>query len=67
MTKVDITVAGHTIIIEADESLDVVSYLALDLYRQTSDTTKRLTVGFAPGAAQVERGDWCDEMEIHCG
>ncbi|WP_416902744.1 hypothetical protein [Micromonospora echinospora] len=37
MTKVDITTAGHTIIVEADGPLDQVAAKALELWRETRD------------------------------
>lgn len=52
--KVDITVAGHTVIVEAAEPLDVVAAKALDLFRQTADDARRAPAGFAAGHAHVE-------------
>ena len=50
MTKVDITVAGHIVIVEADEPLEVVAAKALELFRETerSDITKAMgAAGFS--------------------
>ncbi|MEV5765320.1 hypothetical protein AB0L34_12215 [Micromonospora sp. NPDC052213] len=52
--KVDITVAGHTVIVEAAEPLDVVATKALDLFRQTSEDARRSPVGFGAPPAHVE-------------
>lgn len=49
MTKVDITVAGHIVIVEADEPLEAVAAKALELFRatETSDIVKSMgTTGF---------------------
>ncbi len=66
MTKVDITVAGHTIIVEADADLDAVAAKALELYWATHDAN-RPAIGFgshlagaferAGGPAYVARPD----------
>lgn len=37
MTKVDITTAGHTVIVEADATLDEVAAKALELWQATRD------------------------------
>ena len=37
MTKVDITTAGHTVIVESDEDLNTVAAKALQLWRDTRD------------------------------
>jgi hypothetical protein len=50
MTKVDITVAGHIVIVEADEPLDTVAAKALELFRatETSEITKTMSAtGFS--------------------
>ncbi|MEU4777479.1 hypothetical protein [Micromonospora sp. NPDC023633] len=52
--KVDITVAGHTVTVEAAEPLDVVAAKALDLFRQTAEYARRAPVGFAAAPAHVE-------------
>ncbi|MFY1658563.1 hypothetical protein [Micromonospora sp. WMMD1274] len=52
--KVDITVAGHTVIVEATETLDVVAAKALDLFRQTTDEARRSPTGFTAPPAHVE-------------
>ncbi len=53
--KVDITVAGHTVIVEASEPLDVVAAKALDLFEKTAGYARRSPVGFAAGFANVDR------------
>jgi hypothetical protein len=64
MTKVDITVAGHIIIVEADEPLEAVAAKALELFRatETSDIVKSMgATGFSAervgGTAYVAESD----------
>lgn len=52
--KVDLTVAGHTVIVEAAEPLDVVAAKALDLFRETAGYARRSPVGFTAQPAHVE-------------
>ncbi|SCL16391.1 hypothetical protein GA0074692_6878 [Micromonospora pallida] len=52
--KVDVTVAGHTVIVEAAEPLDVVAAKALDLFRETAGYARSSPVGFAAPPAHVE-------------
>ena len=55
--KVEITIAGHTIVVESSESLrDVVDY-AYTLYEATAERAKGIPLGFATGIAQVERAE----------
>lgn len=55
LNKVEITVAGHTVLIESGDPLeDVVGY-ALGVYEQTRLEAKRIPLGFDVGVAQVER------------
>jgi hypothetical protein len=54
-TKVEITVAGHTVTVESVASIEQVSAAALDLYRKTKLAAKKIPFGFDLGAAQVER------------
>lgn len=56
-TKVDLTVAGHQVIIEAAEPLDVVAAKALELFRATEDAARRIPVGFAATGSHVERAE----------
>jgi hypothetical protein len=56
-TKVEITVGGHTIIIESAEPLaDVVGY-AYELHQRTSDAAKKIPMGFDVGGGQFERAE----------
>lgn len=57
ITEVEITVAGHTIIVKSAAALDEVAAKALGLYEQTKIDGKRIPVGFDNTAAQVERAD----------
>lgn len=59
LNKVEITVAGHTVIVEsADPLADVIGY-ALGAYEQTRLEAKAIPFGFDIGIAQVERApDW---------
>lgn len=64
MTKVDITVAGHIVIVEADEPLDAVAAKALELFRatETSDIVRSMgATGFtterASGPEYVAESD----------
>lgn len=45
MTKVDITTAGHTVVVDADEPLDMVAAKALELWRDTRDPAIRSGYG----------------------
>lgn len=56
-TKVDITVAGHTVIVESAEPLDVVAAKALELFRATEDAARRIPVGFAATGGTAERAE----------
>lgn len=55
MARVEITTAGHSIILESEDDLDVVSALALDLWRQTRDP--KLDRGFGVTGLVLERSD----------
>ncbi|SCL43310.1 hypothetical protein GA0074692_6814 [Micromonospora pallida] len=46
--------AGHTVIVEAAEPLDVVAAKALDLFRETAGYARSSPVGFAAPPAHVE-------------
>ncbi|MCX4470468.1 hypothetical protein OOK41_09130 [Micromonospora sp. NBC_01655] len=58
MTKVDITTAGHTIIVESDDDLDTVAAKALDLWRATRDP--RLDRAAGPSGFHIERAEPTD-------
>ncbi|HEX2419712.1 MAG TPA: hypothetical protein VHJ83_16560 [Micromonosporaceae bacterium] len=56
MVKVDITTAGHTIIVESDkDDLETVAAKALDLYRETRDP--KLDRAYATTGFHAERSD----------
>jgi hypothetical protein len=55
VTKVEISVAGHQVIVEAEEALDVVAARALALYRQTGDPL--MTRGYPVTGCTGERAD----------
>lgn len=56
MTKVDITTAGHTVIVEVDGGdLNEVSAKALELWQATRDP--KLDKAYAPSGFQMERSD----------
>ena len=65
MTKVDITTAGHTIIIEADEPLDTVAARALDLWRQTQFGTG--PHGTTSGQYETNSDTYADEHDTTLG
>lgn len=55
LNKIEITVAGHSVVIEsADPLADVIGY-ALGVYEQTRLEARRIPLGFDVGVAQVER------------
>jgi hypothetical protein len=56
VTKVDITTAGHTVIVESDQAdLDTVAAKALELWRSTRDP--KLDQAQAAAGFQAERAD----------
>lgn len=65
-TKVDITVAGHQVIVEAPEPLDIVAAKALELFRATEDSARRSPIGFGTTGVHVERAEpeYCDELRV---
>lgn len=55
--KVEITVGGHTIVVESTDPLaDVVGY-ALGIYDQTKDAAKKIPFGFDATGGQFERAE----------
>jgi hypothetical protein len=56
VTKVDITTAGHTIIVEADEPLADVAAKALDLWRETRDPKIDRAYGSTGFQAEIAPG-----------
>lgn len=57
MTKVVIAVAGHSVEIEADETLTTVAAKALYLYTKTAADAERSTIGFAPPPPVIDRAE----------
>jgi hypothetical protein len=56
VTKVDITTAGHTVIVEIDGgNLDEVAAKALELWKATRDP--RLDKAYSPSGFQMERSN----------
>jgi hypothetical protein len=55
MTKVDITTAGHTIIIECDGDLGTVAAKALELWRETRDP--KIDKSYGTTGFSTERSD----------
>ena len=52
-TRVEITVAGHTVICEAPEPLEAVAAKALQLFQTTAGAASRLPMGFDSGSTGV--------------
>jgi hypothetical protein len=52
MTKVDITTAGHTIIVDSDDPLDTVAAKALELWNATRDPALNRAYGTTGFAAE---------------
>jgi hypothetical protein len=48
-------VAGHTVIVESPDPLDVVAGKALELFRATEANARRIPTGFAASGGQAER------------
>lgn len=63
MTKVGITVAGHNVIVEADEQLDVVAAKALELFRATADPSS--VKGYSATGFTAERASTTEYMPEH--
>lgn len=53
--KVDITVAGHVVVVDSDEALDVVAACAMRLFQWSAGYAKGSTVGYALPGPTVER------------
>ncbi len=56
-SKVEITVGGHTVVVESAEPLSEVVGYALGIYDQTKDAAKRLPFGFDVSGGQFERAE----------
>jgi hypothetical protein len=56
MAKVEITVAGHQIVVEADATLDELADKALHLFRETSGVAKQ-AIGFGTNGSTTERSE----------
>jgi len=57
LTKVDLTVAGHIVIVEADEPLDVVAAKALELFEATE--RRDMVKGMSATGFSMERAPDC--------
>jgi hypothetical protein len=55
--KVEITVAGHTVVVESTEPLEDVVGWAMGIFEQTADAARRSPLGFDVGVAHVERAE----------
>jgi len=53
--KIDLTVAGHTVIVDSDADLEVVEATAKRLFEWTSNFARRSTVGYSVPAPETER------------
>jgi len=54
MTKVVLTVAGHSVEIEAEETLAYCEMTAMDLWRRTSPAAERSGIGFGATTGSYE-------------
>ncbi|MEU4221979.1 hypothetical protein [Actinoplanes sp. NPDC026623] len=63
LTKVDITIAGHMVIVEAHRPMEDVAALAYDLIRRTAEYARRLPVGFDTGPAATQLADGSSSAE----
>ncbi len=55
--KVEITIGGHTVIVESADSLDNVVGWALAIHDHTRDAAKKLQFGFDATGGQFERAE----------
>lgn len=55
--KVEITIGGHTVIVESADSLDNVVGWALAIHDHTSDAAKKIPFGFDVSGGQFERAE----------
>lgn len=53
--KIDITVAGHVVVVDSDASLAEVEATAMRLFEWSADYAKRAPFGFAIPPPNVER------------
>lgn len=53
-SKVELTVAGHTVALEGPEPTMELAVLAMHLLKESSGYAQRSTVGFAPGPADLQ-------------
>lgn len=56
-SRVNIEVGGHSVSVEAQGSLNYVSSVALDLFRNTADDAKKLPFGFDATNGEFERAE----------
>jgi hypothetical protein len=57
LTKVDITIAGHTVVVEAHRPMEAVARQALELIRRTAGDARRMPAGFDVGHADTQISD----------
>jgi hypothetical protein len=53
-SKVEITVAGHTVAVEGPEQTEHLAALALRLYRETADDARLMPMGFSAQPADLQ-------------
>jgi hypothetical protein len=63
MVEVEITVAGHTIRVNAPRAMEDVAAQALGLYEQTKLSAKNIPIGFDAMGAQIERVEQPDHTQ----
>lgn len=54
-SRVDITVAGHVVVVDADAPLPAVAAVAKELFAWSADYAKGSTIGYALPPPMVER------------
>lgn len=62
--KVDITVAGHTVVIEAHRRMEDVAALALHLIGRTAGYARRMPYGFDTSHADTQLADVDDPSSV---
>lgn len=63
MAKVDITTAGHTIIVEGDEPVEDLAKLALALWHDTRDPKLDRNWGSTGFSAERSEGGYVSELD----
>lgn len=54
INKVEITVAGHTVVVESSDSLEDVAGYALGLFDVTAEAARRIPIGFDVTGGQAD-------------